>query len=116
MVLALRGGSTRDLVQPLGVVVLGIMLASPLFSTQFVWWLVPFLVPADRGIRKLYLGVSIASLAIISIWVPDSLAWALLVLGRNIALIALGCYWLKATWSEAQGRSSAGETHLQDVS
>jgi hypothetical protein len=90
----------------LGLVVLGIVLGSPLFSAQFVFWLVPFVLFLKLGHRTLYFAASTATLASIIWWEPAELAWSALVLGRNGLLIALAIGWTLSLRTKVRTTSS----------
>lgn len=77
----------------IGLVVLGIILSSPLFSAQFLFWLVPFVMFLRPGPRLTYLLASALTLATAIWWEPAELAWSILVLGRNGLLLALAIVW-----------------------
>ncbi len=94
-VLVFRRETPVGLVQVLGLGVIGIMLASPLFSSQFIFWLSPFvlLMPAAR--QRQYVLVSIATLVTVIFWIPLAPVWSALVLARNILLLALAIGWAR---------------------
>jgi hypothetical protein len=77
----------------IGLVVLGIILGSPLFSAQFVFWLVPFVLFLVLRFRVIYIAASIMTLATIVWWDPTEVAWSALVLGRNGMLLMLAVIW-----------------------
>jgi hypothetical protein len=91
--LVLRRKSTDELVQALGVGLMGIILASPLFSSQFLFWLVPFVVLISTRWQRVYVVASIATLLTVILWVPLAPAWSVIVLARNALLIALSIGW-----------------------
>gem|GEM_PF-6188250 len=93
VVLVLRRESTNELVQALGVGVMGIILASPLFSSQFLFWLVPFILLISSRWRRVYVVASIATLLTVILWVPLAPTWSVIVLARNALLIALAIGW-----------------------
>jgi hypothetical protein len=80
----------------IGLSVLGIIIGSPLFSAQFVVWLVPFILFLALGHRNLYVLVSLTTLLTVIWWNPAGLPWNMLVLGRNGLLIALAIGWVLA--------------------
>jgi hypothetical protein len=88
-----RTSEIEALTTAAGLVVLGIILSSPLFSAQFVFWLVPFVLFLGLRNRILYLVAGVTTLATVIWWEPSGLSWSLLVLGRNVALVALGAFW-----------------------
>ena len=93
VVLVLRRKSTDELVQALGVGVMGIILASPLFSSQFLFWLVPFVLLISSRWRRVYVVASIATLLTVILWVPLAPGWSVIVLARNALLVALAIGW-----------------------
>lgn len=100
------------LVIPLGLAVLGIVLAGPLLSTQFIIWLVPFVMFLARPNRWLFLGIGFASLASIVWWDPSSAIWAATILARNTMLIALGVLWYRGTTVTDGDTSAASSEQL----
>lgn len=109
-VVILRRESTDELVQALGIGVMGIILASPLFSSQFLFWLVPFVLLISARWRRVYVVASIATLLTVILWVPLAPAWSLIVLVRNLLLIVLTIGWandlLRITSTKEQQRRS----------
>ena len=77
----------------IGLVVLGIILSSPLFSSQFLFWLVPFVLFLVLGRQLLYFAASTLTLATVIWWEPAELWWSFLVMGRNSLLIVLAILW-----------------------
>jgi hypothetical protein len=94
-VYALKASEPTRLMRAIGLGVLGVILASPLFSAQFVFWLVPFIIFIGMRGRLSFLLASILTLVTIIVWDPDTLGWALLVLVRNVLLIGLGVAWAR---------------------
>lgn len=95
VVVATRGTTFRQLTVTVGLSVLGIMLMSPLFSTQFIFWLVPFVAFATIDIRRLYVVTAFIGLAIVTIFEPHSFIWALEVLAKNVAIVWLAIVWIR---------------------
>ncbi len=89
----LRGTTAVELVHSMGLGVLGIILASPLFSSQFLFWLVPFVLFLVVSRQRTFALVSVMTLISVVLWVPDAPAWNLLVLARNTMLVVLGIIW-----------------------
>lgn len=90
VVLLLRASAGRRLFVPLGICVVGILLASPLFSAQFVSWLAISLVFAARRRQWFYGGLGALTVSTVAVWAPRNAVWAGAVLGRNVALVVLG--------------------------
>lgn len=78
----------------MGAMTLALIVASPLFSTQYVAWVAPF-AAIDRRATTLMLPVNAIGLILLTAW--DGLAdgsiwwWSLLVV-RNVLFIGLGFY------------------------
>lgn len=72
-----------------GVLTYAVLLASPLLSTQFVLWPIPFvaLVGSARS-RWLLTGAAVLSVALTAIWFPFQLWWHAGWLIRNVVLVA----------------------------
>lgn len=100
---ALRSESIHVLVPAMGLGVLGIILASPLFSPQFMYWLVPFLLFLGYVRRWTFVLASLMTLVSIIVWAPTEAGWALLVLTRNIVLLALASAWTMDVLKEWTG-------------
>lgn len=77
----------------IGLIVLGIILASPLSSTQFIYWIAPFVALLALGLRRWYIAAGVFAFASIAWYQPDSLLWSLEVVARNTALLVLGAMW-----------------------
>jgi hypothetical protein len=84
---------SAPLTRAIGLIVLGIILASPLFSAQFVFWLVPFAIFLGLRHRIIYLAASAMTLATAIWWDPSELLWSVLVSARNGLLIGLAVFW-----------------------
>ncbi len=85
--------STRSAI---GITILGILLASPLSSTQFIWWIAPFVAMLALPLRRTYIVAGVLAFASIAVYEPDSMLWAVEVVARNVALIALAVLWATA--------------------
>ncbi|MEZ5176191.1 MAG: hypothetical protein R2823_08315 [Acidimicrobiia bacterium] len=88
-----RAADFRDLTIVVGLAVLGIILVSPLFSTQFIFWLTPFVAYASARLRSWYIAAACLGLASVTVFVPTSPVWAFEVLAKNIAIAWLGVLW-----------------------
>lgn len=102
----LRRTTAVELVPPMGLGVLGIILVSPLFSSQFLFWPVPFVLFLVVSRQRTFALVSVMTLISVVLWVPDALAWNLLVLARNTMLVVLGILW---ALDAANHRACSGE-------
>ncbi len=87
--------SFRDLTLIVGLAVLGIMLMSPLFSTQFIFWLAPFAAFASTEIRRVYVVAATIGLASVTVFEPAALWWSIEVLSKNIAIVWLAVVWAR---------------------
>ena len=106
--------TNRDLVRTLGVVTAGIMLASPLLSAQFVYWLIPFAIFfANERSRLITILVGVLTLLVVVAWSPTDAWWAGLTLGRNLALVALAATWL--TTVAGAGQRPAASTSRKNL-
>jgi hypothetical protein len=76
-----------------GVAVLGLILASPYFSTQYLLWLSPFVAAASPRTVRSGMAINLLSLLLITTWWQLFTAspwwWAVLLL-RNLLLLGLG--------------------------
>lgn len=94
---ALRSAlSTRDLTRLLrtaGLSVVAIILISPLFSAQFVFWLVPFVPLFDRRSRITYGITALMSMLVVAFWNPVEVWWSAAVLVRNALFMTLAVMW-----------------------
>lgn len=74
-----------------GVLTLGLLLASPLLSAQFLLWLTPWLIFFEsRRLRRLFIGLGVVTLAMLAFWGPANVWWQLALAARNILLVAAG--------------------------
>jgi hypothetical protein len=80
-----------------------LMVASPLFSTQYMAWITPF-AATERRPWLLLVGLNVLSLILITTW-TDGLAgegqWFLLVLLRNLGLLVLLGLITRALWKRS---------------
>lgn len=90
-----RKGSAVELIEAIGLGVMGIILASPLFSAQFIFWLVPFALLLPATLQRRYLLVSTTTLVTVIFWAPLAPEWSLIVLTRNLLLLALAVGWAR---------------------
>ena len=90
-----RTSDPTRIMKIVGIGVLGVILASPLFSAQFVFWLVPFVILIGIRSRLLFLVASVLTLANVIVWDPETVLWSLLVVTRNALLIGLGIAWAR---------------------
>jgi len=73
----------------LGLAVAGIMLASPLFSTQFLFWLALFVAAGTLPVRWLYAATSVVGLLVVSVFEPSALWWAVAVVAKNSLFVGV---------------------------
>lgn len=83
----------RSTVSLIGFVVLGIVLVSPLFSTQFLVWIAPFVAALSLTNRRLYVIASALAVASVAVFAPTSLLWSIEVLASNLVVLALAVSW-----------------------
>lgn len=93
LVVARRKLTGPHIVSLIGFGVLAIILLSPLFSTQFVFWLAPFVAGTSATIRRLYVAASVVALASISVFVFTSPMWAIEVFIVNMLFLVLAFEW-----------------------
>jgi len=96
-----RTSDPTRIMRIIGIGVLGVVLASPLFSAQFVFWLVPFVILIGIHKRLTFLVASLLTLASIIVWDPETVLWGLVVVARNALLIGLGVAWIREILSSA---------------
>jgi hypothetical protein len=92
-----RTDEPAQLMRALGLAVIGIILASPLFSAQFLYWLVPFVILLVAKRQGLYFLASCITLVTVILWAPFSTSWSIMVLVRNILLVVLAVGWTRDT-------------------
>jgi hypothetical protein len=102
----------QTMLESLGLMVLGILLASPLSSTQFIWWLAPFVAFSSVRVRRWYLAASVVALASVTVFVPASTLWAVEVVARNALLLGLGVVWITDTARTRQAKQPGLGEHL----
>jgi hypothetical protein len=93
-----------ELVQALGLGVMGIILASPLFSSQFLYWLVPFVLLLSTARQRLYVLTSTMTLITVILWAPHAPEWSVMVLARNVLLLALAIGWARDVLTTNQSK------------
>ncbi len=91
----LRSASTVRLVSVAGLATAGIILTSPLFSAQFTFWLVPFVVLTGARTRTSYLVAAALSTMVAAFWNPSEAWWTVEVLVRNVAFVVLVVLWIR---------------------
>ncbi|GMR02139.1 MAG: hypothetical protein BMS9Abin20_0466 [Acidimicrobiia bacterium] len=88
------------LVGAAGLGVAGIIALSPLFSAQFMFWLVPFVALLSKRGRSAYVVAATLSTALVAFWNPFEAWWAIEVFARNTAFIILVVAWVCELRSE----------------
>jgi hypothetical protein len=83
----------RAIVSVVGLTVLGILLVSPLFSTQFLVWLAPFVAGLSSRNRWLYAISGMFALASVAVFDHTSVVWTVDVAASNIMVLALAAAW-----------------------
>ena len=84
----------RRLIAIAGLATIAVMLLSPLFSAQFVFWLAPF-VPLLSVRTRVSYGIAAAmSMLVAALWDPFAAWWALEVAVRNVALVVTTVLWI----------------------
>lgn len=94
-VLLKRPMSTQTTVSVIGLSVLGIILVSPLFSTQFLVWLAPFVAALSTRNRVLYVLAGAFAFGSIAIFEPATVLWALEVSAANLIILVLAASWCR---------------------
>ena len=108
-----RDAERKALVRALGVATVGIVLASPLLSAQFIYWLVPFAVFfASRRARQLMIATGALTLAVVVAWSPTDAWWAAITLTRNLALVTLAVVWITTARRDRQLEASTSRRNL----
>ena len=87
--------TTRQQVAATGLAVLAIMLISPLFSTQFLLWILPFVVFQGRVARCLFAAAAAVGFVTVGFFAPDSAWWAITALVKNVLILALAVTWIR---------------------
>ena len=76
-----------------GALTYAVLLASPLLSTQFLLWPIPFIaLTGSRPARWLLTAAAAISVVLTGLWLPGTLWWHAAWLGRNVVLIAAAVY------------------------
>ena len=93
----------------MGAMTLALIVASPLFSTQYVAWVSPF-AAIDRRASTLMLPINAIGLILLTAWgdlADGSIWWWSLLVLRNLLFIGLGFYLcrLAVVWSSRADRS-----------
>jgi hypothetical protein len=76
-----------------GLATLAIILISPLFSAQFVFWLTPFVPLLTRTNRQVAFVAALLSMLVAAFWNPFEAWWALEVAVRNGVVLLLAARW-----------------------
>jgi hypothetical protein len=118
-IVALRQAFTttdvRRLIAIAGLATIAVMLMSPLFSAQFVFWLAPF-VPLMAARTRVAYGIAAAmSMLVAALWNPFEAWWALEVAVRNVALVVTTFLWI-ADITRTVPRDVADELAVEHVS
>lgn len=85
---------TRRLVAIAGLATIAVILLSPLFSAQFVFWLAPFVPLMSLRTRVSYGIAAAMSMLVAALWDPFAAWWALEVALRNVALVVTTVLWI----------------------
>jgi hypothetical protein len=93
VVVARRKLDDRRIISLIGFSILAIILVSPLFSTQFIFWLAPFVAGTAVVNRKLYVAGALFALASITIFHDKTLLWSVEVFAVNVLMLALAFEW-----------------------
>jgi len=109
----LRQDTVVELIPSIGLGVLGIILASPLFSSQFLFWLVPFVLFLVAGRQLTFTVIAVMTLLTIVLWNPWTAGWNLLVLARNALLLLFAVMW--ALDAVSHPPDSAEDSLLEDI-
>ncbi len=86
------------------VLIVGLLLASPLLSAQFLLWFTPFVaLISDRRLHILIAVSGLLGTVLLGWWHPDHLLWGTLLAGRNLAFLAIAVI-LVATATDRRGQ------------
>lgn len=95
--LAARRGHNKSDAWLMSCLVLGLLLASPLLSAQFLLWLTPFAALVRlRSVHALIAAAGVMSTALLIWWQPTNTGWATLLVARNLALLGTAAVLLGA--------------------
>jgi hypothetical protein len=88
-----RSFSWQGAVALTGALTYAVLLASPLLSTQFMLWPIPFVaLTGSRRSQVLLTAVAVISVALTGIWFPGELWWHTGWLARNLLLVGAAIY------------------------
>ena len=91
-----RSFSWQGAVAVTGALTYAVLLASPLLSTQFLLWPIPFVaLTGSRQGRWLLTTAAVISVALTGIWFPGELWWHTGWLIRNVVLVAAAIYGVR---------------------
>jgi len=93
VIVARRDLVDRTIISLIGYGVLGIVLLSPLFSTQFLIWLTPFVAGISFTSRRVYVGAAVVGLLSVTAFAPESLLWAIEAVLVNALILILAFRW-----------------------
>ena len=105
----------RRLIAIAGLATIAVMLMSPLFSAQFVFWLAPFVPLMAARTRVAYAIAAAMSMLVAALWNPFEAWWAFEVAVRNVALVATTFLWV-ADIARTVPRDVAGDLAVEHVS
>lgn len=96
-----------------GALTYGVLLASPLLSTQFMMWPIPFVaLTGSRRAQILLTAAGVLSVALTAVWFPQTLWWHTGWLIRNLVLVAAAIYGVRdarlvaASYEESTSRKN----------
>lgn len=95
LIALVRTTDLTALVRITGLATLAIILASPLFSAQFVFWLTPFVPLLALSGRRVAFVTATLSMLVAAFWNPFEAWWAIEVAARNAAVVVLGVAWAR---------------------
>lgn len=96
-----------------GALTYAVLLASPLLSTQFLLWPIPFVaLTGSRLGRWLLTAAAALSVALTGIWLPGTLWWHVGWLGRNLLLVAAAVYGVRDAIAVARYEESTSLKNL----
>jgi hypothetical protein len=96
-----------------GALTYAVLLASPLLSTQFLLWPIPFVaLTGSRPGRWLLTAAAAFSVALTGIWLPGTLWWHVGWLGRNLLLVAAAVYGVRDAIAVARYEESTSLKNL----
>lgn len=115
VVAVFRTTDLAALVRICGLATLAIVLASPLFSAQFVFWLTPFTPLLAPTGRRVAFAAGALSMLVTAFWNPLEAWWAAEVAVRNAVVVALAVIWAREVVTVGSADSYPASTSLRNL-